>query len=82
MSSNREKLQLWVRQALGDLGGEGLITDVMKRIWADHEHGLKQLGDTFYTWQYDARWAADQLRKTGHLSFRKEGPRNVWVLKK
>ena len=63
----REKLQLWVREALGDLGGQGLILDVAKHVWANHETDLKNSDDAFYSWQYDIRWAAQHLRNSGRL---------------
>jgi hypothetical protein len=79
---HREKLQLWLREALAALGGEALILDVNKQVWALHEDDLKQTGDAFYSWQYDLRWAADELRKTGHLGLRKQGSKSIWILKK
>ena len=78
----RETLQLWVREALAALGGEAKILDVSKRVWAEHENDLKQAGNAFYSWQYDLRWAANELRRSGHLSFRIESGKSVWVLKK
>ncbi len=78
----REKLQLWVREALGELGGEGYILDVVKRVWANHENDIQQAGDAFFSWQYDIRWAANQLRRTGSLGLRTVGSKSVWVLKK
>ncbi|WP_298809873.1 hypothetical protein [uncultured Sphingomonas sp.] len=77
----REQMQLWVRESLGELGGEAKIIDVAKHIWLRHEDDLRQAGDAFYTWQYDMRWAADQLRRTGKLALRKEGSRSIWSLK-
>ncbi|MDB5680647.1 MAG: uncharacterized protein JWO16_452 [Sphingomonas bacterium] len=78
---NREKLKLWVREALGQLGSEGLILDVMKQVWAVHQTDITQSGDGFYTWQYDIRWAADELRKEGALGLRKAGAKSIWILK-
>lgn len=77
----RERLQLWVREALGELGGEGFILDVMKKVWALHESDIKQAGDAFYSWQYDIRWAANQLRRIDKLGLRNEGAKSIWVLK-
>ncbi len=80
--THREKLQLWVREALGELGGEAPINAVAKRIWLSREKDLKQAGDHFYSWQYDIRWAAQKLRDAGALGIRKEGSRSIWTLKK
>jgi hypothetical protein len=77
----REKLQLWVREALGDLGGQGLILDVAKHVWANHETDLKNSDDAFYSWQYDIRWAANQMRRAGKLGLTTAGSKSIWVLK-
>ncbi len=77
----RERLQLWVREALGELGGEGFVNDVARQIWVKHENDLKQLGEHFYSWQYDMRWAAQRLRETGTLGLRKDGSRSIWTLR-
>ncbi len=56
-----------VLEALTQLGGAGKVAEVAKWIWVNHEVELRASGDLFYTWQYDIRWAADQLRKRGLL---------------
>jgi len=78
----REKLQLWIREALGALGGEANINQIAKHIWDNHENDLRQSGDVFFSWQYDMRWAAQQLRRKGLLGLRTEGSKSVWTLKK
>ncbi len=77
----RERLQSWVWEALDQLGGRGTIADVAKNIWMNHETDLKAAGDHFYSWQYDMRWAAQQLRKKGKIDFRKSGKLNEWLIK-
>lgn len=77
----REKMQLWVREALGALGGRAEIIAVAKHVWANHEADLKD-GDQFFTWQYDMRWAAQTLRDKGSLGLEKVGSKSLWVLKK
>ena len=77
----REKLQLWVWQALDELGGRGTVNEVAKNIWVKHETDLKAAGDAFYSWQYDMRWAAQGLRKKGKIDFRKVGKLNEWFIK-
>lgn len=77
----RDKLQLWTRESLGKLGGEAPINDVAKQIWLDHENDLRQAGDAFYSWQYDMRWAAQNLRRKGALGLRQEGSKSIWTLK-
>ncbi|WP_338426161.1 hypothetical protein [Sphingopyxis kveilinensis] len=77
----REQLQTWVWEALDKLGGRGSVIDVAKRIWSDHETDLKAYGDHYYSWQYDMRWAAQQLREKGKLGFRKAGRLNEWFIR-
>lgn len=82
MQNYRERMQLWVREALGELGGEGTIVEVAKTLWAARENDLREAGDAFYLWQYDMRWAAQKLRGKGMLGLRKDGARSIWTLKK
>lgn len=77
----RERLQLWVREALGRLGGEGSVNDVAREIWLKHENDLKECGQHFYSWQYDMRWAAQRLREVNQLGLRKEGSKSIWTLR-
>lgn len=62
--SNKQVLQAWVVDALQELGGSGSVVEVSKCIWERHHDDLEQSGDLFYTWQYDLRWAAQNLRDT------------------
>ena len=74
-------LQGWVKDYLRERGGEGSIVDVCRWVWKRHENGLRSSGDMFFTWQYDIRWAADKLRKTGELRQASESPRGIWQLR-
>jgi hypothetical protein len=58
----RESLKKWVLEAVDAAGGEATPTEVAKHIWERHETELRSAGDSFYTWQYDMRWAAQKLR--------------------
>jgi len=78
--SVKDSLPGWVRQALKELGGSGTIVEVARIIWRDHESGLKAGGDLFYTWQYDMRWAANKLRRSGDMKAADVSPRGVWEL--
>lgn len=60
-------MKKWVLEALDDQGGSATVLQVAKHIWNQHEHDLRASGDFFYTWQYDMRWAALELRKQGRL---------------
>jgi hypothetical protein len=57
----------WVVEALKELGGTGSILEISKYVWRHHEEDLREAGDVFYTWQYDIRWAGQQLRDAGVL---------------
>ena len=63
----RDVLMDWVLEALRDLGGQGSVLDVSKRVWQRHGQELQKADDLFYTWQYDLRWAAQKLRNAGKL---------------
>lgn len=48
-------------------GGIGWPREVAKYIWDNYEVEIKLSGNLLYTWQYDARWAATEMRKEGVL---------------
>ena len=63
----RESMKPWIIECLKSRGGSGWPRDVAKYIWDTYESDLKASGSTLYTWQYDLRWAAQQLRDDGTL---------------
>ena len=70
----------WLYDALRALGGSARIPEVCKYIWEQHENELRNSGDLFYTWQYDIRWAAYQLRKSGKMKPNALSPKGIWEL--
>ena len=72
----------WVWRALDAKGGKAQIVDVAKHIWTHHQADLTASGKMLYTWQYDMRWAATQLRQDGRMIAADECPRGVWALKR
>ncbi|MGY6706833.1 MAG: hypothetical protein ACXIVF_00790 [Rhizobiaceae bacterium] len=72
----------WVVDALRAAGGSASILYVSKHIWDNHQADLKAGGDLFYTWQYDMRWAATELRKRDRMVSAAEDLRGKWTLKK
>jgi hypothetical protein len=78
--ASRAELQEWVAAALRRLGGRGTVAEVAKEIWNNHEEELKASGNLLYTWQYDMRWAAMQLRKRGVMKAALSSPSGVWEL--
>jgi hypothetical protein len=65
--ATKQDLRQWVLEALRVHGGRARLVDVARTVWDEHEPELRQSGDLFYTWQYDMRWAATQLRHEGLL---------------
>ena len=78
--ANKSDLKTWVVEALRDAGGQASVADVARRIWEHHEDELRRSGDLFYTWQYDIRWAATNLRHAGVLKAANLSPAGVWEL--
>lgn len=78
--AKKRDLQQWVLDALALKGGRASLVDVAKEIWKGHEKELIRSGDLFYTWQYDARWAASQLREQGLIKEAHLSPRGIWEL--
>ena len=73
-------VQDWILEALGSAGGSAPLVDVCKRIWSSHEGDLRASGDLFYTWQYNTRSAAHQLRRGGLIRQVASSPKGVWEL--
>ena len=71
----------WLYEALQASGGKGRIVDLCKYVWKNYETDLRASGDLFYTWQYDIRWAAYQLRKAGKLKSATDSPKGILELK-
>lgn len=78
--ATKHDLQDRVQKALKRIGGRGTLTDVAKEIWRAHESDLRSSGDLFFTWQYDMRWAANRLRRSGIMRSVAASPTGVWVL--
>jgi len=74
-------LRNWLLEAMKAHGGNTSIVEVCEYVWENHEKELRSFGDMFFTWQYDIRWIADDLRKEGVLSGDLK-PRGIWKLVK
>lgn len=74
----KEMLPDLLYSVIKDMGGRGTIIDICKRFWSEYENELKKSGDMFYTWQYDIKWAATTLRKTGRMKDAILSPSGVW----
>ena len=73
-------LRDWLVDALQDNGGQASIVEVCRYIWHNHEDELRSSGDFFFTWQYEVRWAATELRQTGVMKHANQSPRGIWEL--
>lgn len=75
---SKSNLGLFIVECLKQKGGKATLVDVSKYIWSNYEEQLRESGDLFYTWQYDYRWQATELRKKGVL--KKSGESKYWEL--
>jgi hypothetical protein len=71
----------WIVDALRSAGGRATIVSVCEHVWRQHEADLRASGDLFFTWQYDIRWAATNLRHGRVLKAAEVSPRGVWELR-
>lgn len=76
----KKDLKVWVKKALEENNKKARLVTVCKFIWANYKNDLENSGDLFYTWQYDVRWAALQLRKEGIMKPAHEQKNNYWEL--
>ncbi|HIC8823640.1 TPA: hypothetical protein ACW719_003534 [Klebsiella aerogenes] len=67
MMVTREDMKQWIILCLQEGNGSAWPREVSKYVWDNYESELKASGDVLYTWQYDIRWAAQQLRYDGIL---------------
>jgi hypothetical protein len=81
LNAFRDNIELWVREAVTEAGGDASVLETAKYIWARHEGEIRSSGDHFYSWQYDMRWAAQRLRDRNILTVEKVAGRSRWLLK-
>ena len=79
--ANKSDLREWVYKAVKDTGGKATIVQVAKHVWEHHEGELRASGPLFYTWQYDMRWAAQDLRRTGQFASIDASDKRHWEIK-
>lgn len=65
--AEKHDLQRWIVDALRAANGSCGLVEVARHIWANHEEELRSSGPLFFTWQYDMRWAATALRRSGAM---------------
>ena len=81
MTFDKSDLVDLLYKTLKNNGGKGTIVEICKSIWENHEQDLRESGDLFYTWQYDIRWAATELRQEKIIKPVNESYKGVWELK-
>jgi len=79
--ATKSDLRDWVFNAVRSNGGKATIVEVSRDIWENHERDLRASGDLFYTWQYDMRWAAQDLRRLGKFASIPASDKRHWQLK-
>ena len=78
--ASKEDLKEWILDSIQGRGGSATVVQVAEDIWKSHEDELRASGRLFYTWQYDMRWAALELRKADRLRPAAESPSGTWEL--
>ena len=77
-------------EILRDLNGRAPMMIVFRYFWNKYGKTLSPEDDMFYTWTYDIRWAATQLRQKDRMkpASTKENthgstisPRGIWEIK-
>ena len=70
----------WAVEATRHFGGSAHHLDIAKWIWDNKRDELFNMGDLFYTWQYDLRWSGTNLRQAGVLKPASECASGTWIL--
>ena len=77
----KQDLETWIVQALRESGKELSVVEVARHVWENHEEELRESGDLFFRWQYDLRWAAQNLRADGVLAPKNGRRSGGWSLR-
>lgn len=77
---NRNNLPDILYTSIQAMGGRASIIDVCKYVWQHYQKELLNSGNLFYTWQYDIRWAATELRKTKRMKAASQSPIGIWEI--
>ena len=66
-------------KTIQSLGGKASMMDIFREFWKLYASKLDPAEDMFYTWNYDIRWAATELRKNGRMkpAHSKENPEEL-----
>lgn len=75
----RKDLPDLLYKTIASLGRKAPMMSVFREFWKLYACNLDPSEDMFYTWNYDLRWAATELRKKGKMkpASAKENPREL-----
>jgi hypothetical protein len=76
----RAEMAEWIVAALSALGGRQHFVRIAQWIWNNQEKDLRAMGDYFFIWQFEMRWAEDLLVRTGRMT-KDDGERGYWGLR-
>lgn len=68
-----------VLEALRENGGAAHLSQVAKYIWKHYKSEIES-SPILYTWQYDIRWAARDLREAGRMKPADPILKGIWRL--
>lgn len=60
------------------LGGRADMMTVFEEFWRRYGATLTPPDPLFYTWNYDIRWAATELRKSGKMKSTHLCEKGIW----
>lgn len=76
----REDLPDLLYETLQTLGGRAEMMTIFRKFWEMYGEQFTESDDLFYTWNYDIRWAATELRNTGRMKQAFLSPKGVWEI--
>lgn len=80
MKFTRNDFKPLILEALREYKGKAKIFEICKFIWDNYHHKISKSEKLLYTWQYEIRWAGQQLQKEGKLKKGKNEFRGIWSL--
>ena len=80
MKVTRQVLGDFIVEALREHGGAANLYCVAKHIGTVHKAELENSGPIQFSWHYDMRWSARNLRKVGVLKKAEASRKGVWEL--
>ena len=76
---SKDDLPRLLEDVLKEMNGNGYILDISKKFWIKYKDNITPDNNLFYTWQYDIRWAATELRKN-NIMVRPDLEKGLWTL--